>query len=246
MRGVGAMLVSFLPACSVLTEWHETCDRATAMITIDGRFASGALASECMFTRVRRVLRWVVGGAVLVGCASSAPAPAPGPPVVVAHAEPPPGYRVLLVAYPRTACSGSARTVLMDERGTYFGAVGPGEASLITLPVGMRTIVAVSAVEIVAPPRTHFPYDEIDVPPAPSAVLLESTRVSARQCSKTGQYASATSVSKHEIEERLADAEITWLEPQLREGQAWLDEHRARVDEMRASLAAVGRRDGAR
>jgi hypothetical protein len=164
----------------------------------------------------------------------------------VAHAEPPPGYRVLLVAYPRTACSGSARTVLMDASGTFFGAVGPGEASLITLPLGTRTLVAVSAVEIVAPTRTRFAYDAIEVPSAPGAVLLESTRVDARQCSRTGQYASASSVSKREIEERLADAEITWLEPRPHEGQGWLDEHRARIDEMRSSLAAVGGCDGAR
>lgn len=150
----------------------------------------------------------------------------------VARTEPPPGHRALLVVYPRTACSASARTVFMDEKGTFFGAVAPGEATLLTFPTGTRTLLAISTVEVNAPARTNFSFDDIVVPPAPDALLLEGSRVNARQCSKTGQYASTSIVSKDEIEARLGDAEITWVEPRLRAGQAWLDAHEARVDEL--------------
>lgn len=152
--------------------------------------------------------------------------------VEVAHAEPPPGHRVLLVAYPKTACSGSASTVLMDETGRFIGALAPGEGTLLVLPEHMRTVMAVSSVEIAMPFRTRFSFNEITVPAPPDAILLEASRVNARQCSRTGQYASASIVPKGEIEARLADEEIVWLEPRLREGQAWLDAHRERVDEL--------------
>jgi hypothetical protein len=152
--------------------------------------------------------------------------------VEVARVEPPPGHRSLLVAYPRTPCSATARTVFMDGDGTFYGAVAPGEATLLTLPVGTRTLLAVSSVEIHASPRTRLSFHEVDVPALPNALLLEGIRASARQCSTSGHYASTTSVSKGEIEERLANAEIAWMEPRPREGQAWLEAHRARVDEI--------------
>lgn len=165
--------------------------------------------------------------------ASQVPRSAASPSFVeIARAEPPAGHRVLLVAFPRTACSGSARTVFMDEKGTFFGALAPGEATLLVVPVRLRTILAVPSVEITAPTRTRFAFDEIEVPAAPEGLLLESTSVNARQCGRTGQYAGATIASKREIETRLADVEIAWLEPRMREGQAWLDEHGARLDEL--------------
>jgi hypothetical protein len=155
--------------------------------------------------------------------------------VEVARAEPPPGYRVVLAAYPTTACSASARMVFMDRDGTFLGALAPGEAALLTLPSHLKSLVAVSSVEITAPTRMSVVLDEIKVPAAPDAILLHAWRANARQCSRTGQYASASIVSKREIEERLAASEILWVEPRAREGQAWLDAHRARVDELLAS-----------
>jgi hypothetical protein len=155
--------------------------------------------------------------------------------VEVAHAEPPLGHRTLLVAYPRTPCAGSARTVLMDESGKYFAAVAPGEATLLTLPERTRMLIAVSSVEIYAPKGTRYVFEEVDVPAAPGAILLEGLRGDARSCRTSGHYASATSVSKREIEDRLAEAEIAWMEPRPREGQAWLDAHRPRLDEILTS-----------
>jgi hypothetical protein len=121
---------------------------------------------------------------------------------------------------------------LPDSDGRFYGAVAPGEATLLTLPVDTRTLLAVSSVEIDAPPRTRLSFHEFDVPALPDALLLEGIRGSARQCSTSGHYASTTSVSKLAIEERLADTEIAWMEPRPREGQAWLEAHRARVDEI--------------
>ena len=96
----------------------------------------------------------------------------------------------------------------MDENGAFFGALAPGEATLLMLPSRMRTILAVPSVEITAPTRTRFAFDEIEVPAVPDGLLLESTFVNARQCGRTGQYAGATIASKREIETRLADVEI--------------------------------------
>jgi hypothetical protein len=192
---------------------------------------------------MRASLGVTLSSLLLYGCASEpapvmaprAPQPSVSPSLVeVARAEPAPGQRALLVAYPKTACSGSARTVFMDEKGTFFGALAPGQATLLTFPAATRTLVAVSSVEISAPTRTTFTFVEIDVPAAPAALLLEGARVNARQCSRTGQYAHTSVVTKRAIEERLAEEEIAWLEPRPLQGQAWLDKHRSRVNEILA------------
>lgn len=175
------------------------------------------------------------------GCAPTTPAmmapqsprPAASPShVEVARVEPPPGHRSLLVAYPRTACAGSARTVLIDAEGKYFGAVAPGEATLLIIPLSIGTLFAVSSVEIHAPMGTRFVFEEVDVSRVPDALLLEGIRASARQCSTSGHYANAEAVTKREIEDRLAEEEITWMAPRPREGQAWIEAHRPRVDEI--------------
>ena len=62
----------------------------------------------------------------------------------LARAEPQIAHRALLVVHPKSACSGSARMVLMDGAGRFIGAVGPGEASLLEVPETATTLVAVT------------------------------------------------------------------------------------------------------
>jgi len=155
----------------------------------------------------------------------------------LARVAPPAEHRALLVVYVRTACSGSASTVFMDEQGDFMGAVSPGTAALIDVPASLRTLVAVSSVEVSAPFRAWAIADEVRVPPAPSGLLVRTLRWNARECGN-GQYAEVRGASKTELEETIADAELRWLEPRRRAGQAWLAAHGARVGEVLAARRA--------
>ena len=101
---------------------------------------------------------------------------------------PAPGQRALLVVYPREACSGPARAVFMDAEGGFIGAVGPGEAALLSIPVKTTTVLSFSSVELTAYSGSWSAVDAIEVPQAPSGLLLSSSRFSSRECGD-GQYA---------------------------------------------------------
>lgn len=153
--------------------------------------------------------------------------------VELARAAPPSDHRVLLVVYPRTACSASASTIFMDRAGTFIGAVAPGTAALLSVPKRLRTLVAVSSVEVSAPLHTWSSIEETPVPPAPAALVLRARQWSARECA-SGQYTQIAVATKDEVERTLADEDIRWLEARPRAGQAWLDAHRERVAEVLA------------
>lgn len=151
----------------------------------------------------------------------------------VARVDPRESDRALLVVYPKTPCSGSARMVVLDDSGNFYGAVGPGEAALLEVPKNRRELVVVSNVEISAAPRTWFFVDRVDVPAEPNGLLLESLRRSTRACGASGHYVNVTIATKGELESALADATaIRWRTPRRAEGQAWIEEHRERVDEL--------------
>jgi hypothetical protein len=139
--------------------------------------------------------------------------------------------RALLVVYPRTSCSGSASGVLVDEQGRFLGAIAPGTAALISIPKGTRTITAFSSVEVTAPAGAWFATDEVAVPSQPGGLLLRSSRSSARQCGN-GQYFDVVAATKERLEHELEESEVRWFEVGKAEGQAWLDAHRARVDDL--------------
>lgn len=151
----------------------------------------------------------------------------------LARLQPSRGGRALLVVYPRTACSGSARTVFVDDRGAFLGAIGPGTAALLDVPARSRAVFALSSVEVTAPPRSWAGLEEVAVPPPPSGLLLKALRWNARECG-SGHYAEVAAASRAELEAAIAESEIEWLEPRPREGQAWLDAHKKRVDEVLA------------
>ncbi|MDF2694300.1 MAG: hypothetical protein K0S65_2683 [Labilithrix sp.] len=145
--------------------------------------------------------------------------------------EPSADHHALLVVYPRSACSGSARTLFVDAKGTFYGAVAPGEAALLSVPNATRRLLTVSSVEITSPVGTWFVYDEVRIDPPPDGVMLRALEIGSRHCG-SGHYAEAAVATKSELESALAEAEIRWLEPRVRDGQAWLDARRSRVDEI--------------
>lgn len=149
----------------------------------------------------------------------------------LARSEPSAGHRSLLVVFPKTACSGSARMVVLDDERTFYGALAPGEAALLEVPEKQAQLVVVSNVEVEAAPRTWSHVDRVDVPPAPGGLLFESTWATARTCF-SGHYADITVATKQELEETLASSEVRWRTPRRAIGQAWIDQHRERVGEL--------------
>ena len=139
--------------------------------------------------------------------------------------------RALLVVYPRDACSGSASGVLVDEHGRYLGAIAPGTASLLSVPARLRTLHVFSSVEVTAPMGAWFSTEVVAVPAAPAGLVLRASRFSARQCGN-GQQLDVTAASKEALELELGESPARWFVAGRREGQAWLDAHRARVDEV--------------
>lgn len=153
----------------------------------------------------------------------------------LARVQPPEGQRALLVVFPKNACTGSARMVLMDGHGTFYGSVGPGEGALLEIPRSTRSLEVVSIVEVLAARGTWSYTDEVKVPAEPNGLLLRPTRANTRTCG-SGHYAYADRATKSELEAAIAEAgtPIRWLSPRRAEGQAWIDEHRARVEELLA------------
>ena len=152
----------------------------------------------------------------------------------LSRAVPREGERALLVVYPRDACSGSASGIVVDERGHFLGAVAPGTAALLRIPEATRRVAVFSSVELGTFDRAQAFVDEVELDVAPSGLLLTTSRPGSlrpgtRHCG-TGQYIDATVATKAELETELGEHDIVWLEPDVRAGQAWLDEHRARVD----------------
>jgi hypothetical protein len=191
------------------------------------------------------VVRASIGFAVLAAACSPAATPGMAPSMrrpyaadrsldELARVAPASDARPLLVVHPRVACSGSAPMVFLDDHGTFYGSVAPGEAALLEVPKNVAKLQVVSSVEITAPVRSWFVTSEVDVPPFPDGLLLGPRRVSARECLSTGQYADAAPTTKSKLEDVLAVSELTWLEPRIVDGQRWIDRHRARVHELLA------------
>lgn len=145
----------------------------------------------------------------------------------LARVEPAEGRRALLLVFPKAPHSGTARTVILDEDGTFYGAIAPGEAALIEIPTSRRDLVLVSSVEVTVTPRTWFyPLEFIEVPAEPSGLLLHSW-------GRGGHYGSATPATKRELEAALGDAPtIRYRAARRAAGQAWIEENRPRVDEL--------------
>lgn len=185
-------------------------------------------------------------GIALIGCVPSGNAGPPGmrfttptdhsldPSLLeLARGEPGAGERALLVVFPRTACSGSASGIVVDERGRFLGAIAPGTAALLTLPANVTTVAIFSSIEVTAPVGTWHDAKRIAVPDAASrsGIVIRSARWSARECA-TGQYFDLAIASKSSLEDELAESDVRWVARAGTGGQSWLDAHGARVAEV--------------
>jgi len=131
--------------------------------------------------------------------------------VELARVEGKDGERALLVVYPRSACSGSASGVLVDNHGHFLGAVAPGNAALIRVPADQRTVTSFSSAEVTAPAGAWFATDEIAVPAAPAGHLFGSPRAS-RHCGGGGQYPGVVVGSNAELEEAFDSSDLRLLD----------------------------------
>ncbi len=149
----------------------------------------------------------------------------------LARVDPRANERALAVVFPRTACSGSASGVVVDDRGRFLGAVAPGTAALLTIPAPLSSLTIFSSVEVTAPVGVWHLAERVTVPPAPAGLVLRTFRWSARECA-SGHYFDVQLASKDEIEEELATSTLAWLAPVDAAGQAWLQKHHRRVAEV--------------
>lgn len=151
--------------------------------------------------------------------------------VELARVEGVEGQRPLLVVYPESPCSASASGVLLGADGRFLGAVAPGTGALISVPSSERTVTVISSVEVTAPRGVWYSVDEVRLPPFPSGLVLRPSRFNTRSCG-SGQYFDVEVASKESLEELLEASPVRWFSPRGDEGQAWLDSHRPRVDEI--------------
>jgi hypothetical protein len=153
--------------------------------------------------------------------------------VELARGEPRAGERALLVVFPRTACSGSASGIIVDEQGRFLGAIAPGTAALLNVPADVATVALFSSVEVTAPVGTWHDAKRITMPTAASrsGIVIRSARWSARECA-TGQYFDVEVATKDALESELAESDVKWIAPIGSGGQTWLDAHGRRVAEV--------------
>jgi hypothetical protein len=153
--------------------------------------------------------------------------------IELARGEPSASERALLVVYPRTACSGSASGVVVDEHGRFLGAIAPGTAALLNVPVDVSTVALFSSVEVTAPVGTWHDAKRITMPSTTTrdGIVIRSARWSARECA-SGQYFDVEIATKDALESELAESDVRWVSRSGVDGQTWLDEHGTRVAEV--------------
>jgi|GEM_PF-6312457 len=149
----------------------------------------------------------------------------------LARVEPSRDERALLVVYPKSACSSSASAVVVDGGGRFVGAVAPGTAALLNVPAAAPQLMLFPSVEVTAPVGTWHGAQRVGVPPLPSGLLVRAKRLTGRECD-LASYFDVIAASKAEIEDELSESAVTWLAPVPSDGQAWLDAHRTRIDEL--------------
>ena len=137
----------------------------------------------------------------------------------------------MLVAFPTTACTGTASAVFLDDKGGFVGAVAPGTATYLAFPEEATHLYVVSSQDVTAAKGTWFRRHDVTRPPERVEVglVVEVARVDAKNC-----YRNATptpNLVTYDVATR-ATKDLKWLDVRQEEGTAWLDEHRARVTEL--------------
>ena len=137
----------------------------------------------------------------------------------------------MLVAFPKSTCTGSDSAVFLDEKGAFVSAVAPGTATYVAFPPGAAKLFVVSSKDVVAPPGLHFRRSEIMAPGerVDRGIVVEVPRIDGKNCYR-GAIPRPTVVSYQDATR--AALPLAWLDIQPDEGTHWLDEHRPRVTEL--------------
>ena len=169
----------------------------------------------------------------ILGAASSSCASGPNAPgmAVVASSGASSGPGSMLVAFPKTACTGTDTAVFMDDKGAFIGSVAPGTATYVAFPPEATRIFVVAGTDITANRGAWFRRHEIAAPGerVDHGIVVGVPRRDAKNC-----YGSAQphpEVVTYEAATRAA-LKLTWLDVSSDEGEKWLTEHRARVNEL--------------
>jgi hypothetical protein len=167
-----------------------------------------------------------------------APRPVPSSAALdeVARVEPARGEHAMLVVFPKDACSGSTPTIFTDPAGRFLGAVAPGDAAFLAVPDTLAQLLAFSAVDVSAPEGVWYHVDEVTRPSSvdlTAGLLLRSAwnPVGRGECGG-GSYAVVRIATRTELDRALVEQPARWLSVDADEGQAWLDQHKPRVDEL--------------
>lgn len=169
--------------------------------------------------------------ALAMGASSCASAPnAPGM-AIVASSSTTSGPGLMLVAFPKTACTGTDSAVFIDDKGAFVASVAPGTATYLSFPDEVTRLYVVSSRDVLAPKGAWFRRHEIAAPGGrvDHGILVEVARVDAKNC-----YRTATpnpEIVTYEVATRAA-LPLVWLDVAGDVGTLWLDEHRARVTEL--------------
>ncbi len=137
------------------------------------------------------------------------------------------GSRVIIVAYPMHPCASSSSAVFVDEQGAFLGSVSAGTASMLRVPANARMIHSFSSTEVTAARGTWFSREDISLTKFPEAILVEPSR-GGKNCGSGTPWVYVT--SRASLEPRIG--RLAWIETDGQRGHAWLDAHRARVNDV--------------
>jgi hypothetical protein len=172
----------------------------------------------------------VLLGLAAAGTTSCAAATAPGM-MVVASSGATSGPGSMLVAFPASVCTGSDSAVFLDASGGFVGAVAPGTATYLEVPENAARLFVVSSRDVTAPRGTWFSRHVVERPGerVERGIVVTVPRADAKNC-----YRSATPIPEVVTFEAATQAAKNqkWLDVRAGEGTLWLDQHRARVDEL--------------
>jgi hypothetical protein len=178
----------------------------------------------------------ILGAAGVGGCASvNAPGMAASTQTVTSATMPavsPGGGVTLLVAFPVSPCSGTESAVFLDERGHFVGSVSPGAAAALTVPRESQHLFVFGSSDITAPLKMSFLRHEAPLRPD-QGIVIEVPSADGHNCA--GKWSGPLTVRPQATSLAAtteAARKLTWLEVRPADGSRWLDEHRARVDEL--------------
>jgi hypothetical protein len=141
------------------------------------------------------------------------------------------GPGALLVAFPKSACTGAASAVFLDDKGGFVGAVAPGTATYLAFPEEATRLFVVSSQDVTAAKGMWFRRRVIKRPPerVEIGLVVEVARRDAKNCFRDAPPM-PTEVSYEDATRATKD--LQWLDVRPAEGARWVEEHRARVTEL--------------